>query len=161
MTSGKDKNPPQPEGKIIETAGKKPVSPVIIGAVNFISGIFCLVIFLSMSFTYSRVAGQSAGYLLASAGIIISIPMTAGGCGLFFYRRWGRITSLAAIWISLAVLLVYLVFMAGTYIYIYDMLDRPGSIKFIIRLITISILCIYPALALFLLHSGKVKHSMK
>lgn len=161
MLSGKDTNQPQPEGKNNNTASKKPVSPRIIGPINFISGIFCLVIFLSMSSTYSRLTGQSAGYILAAAGLMISIPMTAGGCGLFFYRRWGRIISLAAVWISLALLLVYLVFMTGTYIYIYDMLDGPGSLKFLIRLVTIALLCIYPVSALLLLHSGKVKDSMK
>lgn len=148
------------EADTVSENNRKILSPLIIGAINIVSGIFCMVISISLSFTFSQFAGATAGYITTAAGLLISIPLFAGGCGLVLYRRWGRLLSAAATWISLVALLVYLVFMTGTFIYIADMLDQSERSRFTIRIFTIILLCIYPVATLVLLHGKKLRDTM-
>ena len=124
---------------------------------NILLGLAAIVITVSLSYTAAKAANSAAGYAIAASGLSVTIPMVAGGAGLIMLRHWGRRLSLAAAYIMLTLLIIYLSALTGMFLYFGDMLQGADSVKLIKPMAYTAALFLYPVTLLIFLHSGKVK----
>ncbi|HPS57061.1 MAG TPA: hypothetical protein PK514_03055 [Spirochaetota bacterium] len=140
---------------------KKPAVIKVFGILNIILGLFGLTVSISIASMAAHLTDKTAGITVAVMGLSVAIPMIAGGIGLLMNKNAGRILSLAASYIALAAGIIYIGIVITALYYIYDQLAGPQRLKFIMRIVTVLCICIYPALNLFFMHSGRVRAAMK
>lgn len=133
----------------------------VFGILNIILGLFGLTVSVSIAAMAAHLADGTAGISVIIIGLSVALPMIAGGIGLLMKRRAGRILSLAASYIALAAGLIYAGIIITALFYIYDQLPEPQRVKFIMRMVTVLCICIYPALNLFFLHKSSIKDSLR
>ena len=141
--------------------GKKVVSPKVIGILNLIFGLFGLTISISLSSIAEQMTDKSAGTVVIVTGFAVALPMIAGGIGLLMYRKAGRILALIAAFIAVTAGILYIILIILALIDARDLLNSRLMIKFILSVITMLGICIYPLLTIIFLHKKKVRDSMK
>lgn len=135
---------------------EKTFLPKIFGMLNIILGIFGMFIIINLSSVIAGRLDEKAGLFTATYGLIITLPMIIGGIGMIMYRNWGRITTLAAAWLSLAAAVIYILLLITAFT------NRGyGMSEFTKSLLSVLAAAAFPVASIVFLHGRKFREAMK